>query len=252
MAISTNSVIHYTKKFDNLLGIICNQSFKIKYCVEDLDFIFKANSQLAVNMVSFCDIPLSEVKNHIDSYGSYGIGLSKTWAKKEGLNPVLYVEKDSNFALTFTKQFERMLKLEGEAAEPYKEYVNDFFEFCKYIKLYEGPLKTGKINEDNYRFYDEREWRFSLSDDLLAGIQISGALLSKEYLKDKEGANKKLEEFSLKFSFVDISYIIVDDESEIPDLLKCLDQNFEDKCTARDLKILSTKILTKNQICNDF
>ncbi len=252
MALSTNSVIHYTKKIENLNSIISDKSFRIKYCNENLDCIIKSNNHFAINMVSFCDIPLSDVKKHIDSYGSYGIGLTKSWAKHKGLNPVMYIEENSKLTKNYHKQFERLSKLDEDEMDIHQNFINDFFEFCKYLKLYEGPLKTGKVNSDNYRFYDEREWRYCLTTEDLDKENINSILLSKEYNKNKDEYNQKLIKFRLDFNFNDISYLIVDDESEIPELIKCIENSFEDECTAKQLKILSTKILTKNQICNDF
>ena len=93
MSLSTNSVIHYTDSLSNIKGILKN-GFRIKYCLET--FISKESYfSGAFAMVSFCDIPLSETKNHIKSYGGYGIGLSKEWATENGMNPVLYIDKDS-------------------------------------------------------------------------------------------------------------------------------------------------------------
>lgn len=83
MSISSNSVIHFTNKFDNLKGIILNSGLRVKYCLESL-LLDNYNLEMASPMVCFCDIPLSEVKNHINSYGSYGIGLYKIWAKEKG------------------------------------------------------------------------------------------------------------------------------------------------------------------------
>jgi hypothetical protein len=252
MALSTSSVIHYTKKIENLSNIISDKSFKINYCNENFDCIITSNTHLAISMVSFCDIPLSDVKNHIDSYGSFGIGLTKSWAKNKGLNPVMYIEENSKLTKNYHKQFSRFIKFDDEEKEKYGNFVDDFFEFCKYLKLYEGPLRTEKIDTDNYRFYDEREWRYCLTGEDLKHKDFEAVLSSKKYNDNKDEHNIKLKDFRLEFDFNDISYIIVDDESEIPEIIKCIENSFENSCTAKQLKILSTKILTINQICNDF
>lgn len=70
MSLSTNSVIHYTDSLNNLKGIL-KDGFHIKYCVETFIPINKRTISAAFAMVSFCDIPLSETKNHIISYGGF-------------------------------------------------------------------------------------------------------------------------------------------------------------------------------------
>jgi hypothetical protein len=93
MGLSSNTLIHFTKSIKALSGIL-TEHFKIKYC-QEIVYSISDNSKLIVPMVSFCDIPFSQIINHIDSYGYYGIGLKKEWAEKNGLNPVLYIEKNS-------------------------------------------------------------------------------------------------------------------------------------------------------------
>lgn len=249
MAISTNSVIHYTEKFDNLKGIISTQGFRLKYCLEILNRPPNKNLALAIPMLSFCDIPLSEVKNHIESYGSYGIGLTKDWAKNTGLNPVLYLEKHSNITKHISDQFTRIADLQKTSNKDVT-LQNEFINFISYCKNYEGKLIHGKINDENYRFYDEREWRFVATKNHLKGA--SRIIAGKDYIKAKTDYNNKIKDCIIKFSFNDISYIIVENENEIPEILTVLNDIYEDSCTSKDLKILSTKIITKKQICNDF
>ena len=190
MAISTNSVIHYTERIDNLKSIINCEGFRLKYCLEELEINLDYPISSAIPMISFCDIPLSEIKNHIDSYGSYGIGLSKIWAKKNGLNPVLYLEKDSKISEHIKNQVERiMLSVEQvdekkKLTRPELELQEDMITYVSYCKNYEGKLIRGKVNTENYRFYDEREWRYVGVNEQIAPAPriINGTV----YKKSKE------------------------------------------------------------------
>jgi hypothetical protein len=248
MAISTNSVIHYTERIEYLKGILQCQGFKIKYCMEEINIKPSGAVDAAFPMCSFCDIPLSEVKNHIDSYGCYGIGLTKSWAKKSGLNPVLYIEKNSKLADTFEAQGRRLHKMFQED-NPDHDLMMEYFGFLAYCKNYEGRLVKGKVNSDSYRFYDEREWRYVPSlTELNDGLPF---IFGENYVTDKEGFNNKIKDCYLKFAHSDISYLIVDTEDEIPEMLKTLNEVYEDIATSKELKVLSTKIMTKNQIWND-
>lgn len=249
MAISSNSVIHFTNKIENLKGILNSKGFRLKYCSEHLKFD-GFGLPFANPMICFCDIPLSEVKNHIDSYGSYGIGLYKSWAKDSQLNPVLYIDENSDTAKLMKTAFERFLELHKNE-DAYDQTIFDaFFNLSQYCKNYEGPLKHGKINDEKYRFYNEREWRFVPNEEMLG--KNERAITIREYIKDKEKYNKTLENTYLKFDIENISYIIVNDSDEIPDILELINKVFEDTCTAKQLKILGTKVLTTNQIFNDF
>ncbi|MBL0709893.1 MAG: hypothetical protein JJV99_02585, partial [Colwellia sp.] len=93
MAISTNSIIHYTNSIDILTSIL-QEGFRIRYCSEILRLGNKGHSKAAHPMVSFCDIPLSDSIQHFEAYGEYGIGLSKKWAVNNGINPVIYIDKN--------------------------------------------------------------------------------------------------------------------------------------------------------------
>jgi hypothetical protein len=249
MSISSNSVIHYTSKLENLKGILKESGFKLKYCSELVTLNNNYSLPMATPMVCFCDIPLSEVKNHIDSYGSYGIGLYKTWAKRSGLNPVLYLEKESEISKLVEAQVKRLIELQEKASSD-KILQQTILNIAQYCKNYEGPLKHGKIDNENYRFYDEREWRYIPNIEAIGDAPL--IIHGDKYNKNKDSFNEKIRDKYLKFEISDISYIIVNDDEDIPEILSIINSDYEEKCTARQLKVLGTKIITKNQIFNDF
>lgn len=251
MAISSSSVIHYTNKLENLKGILKSKGFRLKYCLETLDVNLNKEIKFAVPMISFCDIPLSEVKNHIKSYGSYGIGLRKDWAKKNGLNPVLYLEKESHISKIIGSLIARIQELRQDVTRDriIQKGILRLFFFCK---NYDGYLKYGEIDDEKYCFYNEREWRYVPSEEYLVSNGIEPLIIGNEFLNDKVRYNEKIKDTYCFFEPQDISYIIVDNENDIPDVLSMLNEIYEDKCSSKELKILGTRIITKSQIFNDF
>lgn len=248
MAISTNSIIHYTKSIDSLKQIL-GSGFKVKYCYEKIEAAERGYIHSAFPMVSFCDIPLSQVKEHIDSYGEYGIGLRKEWAKSKKLSPVLYFDKDSELMNYLREEFERLnekvKKNELEISD-----IDHFVSIMSYSKNYESDLNRKGNVIKNYRFYNEREWRFVPNKTILG--KAKAFVLGSEYNKDKKKYNDTLEHIRLTFETKDISYIIVKSESEIRMITQSIRNLFANKCTMQEMEILLTRIITTDQILYDF
>ena len=249
MALSSNTLIHITKNKTSLKGILSND-FKIKYCLEktrsaSFDYIF------GVPMVSFCDIPLSQVKNHIKSYGSYGIGLSREWAIKNGLNPVLYIEENSVLAEhTFDVLYDKVL--ENKKVEELTETELALADFFRYTKNYQGELKrNGKLIKKDYRFSDEREWRYCPEKNIL---KKSPYIIDKHehYIKNKSKYNNPISKLRLKFSPDDITYIIIKSEKEISEFVRFLEDTKGKNFTLEQVRRLTTRIITTEQIHTDF
>lgn len=247
MAISTNSIIHYTKSFD-ILSLILKEGFKIKYCAEVLRLGETGSSQAAHPMISFCDIPLSNSSQHFDAYGRYGIGLTKEWAVKNGVNPVLYIDKDSLIAKSIYFLIKERRKSDTNLNKVQKREI---LQIKSYAKNYKGILKRdGETDKKDYIFYNEREWRLIPSKDEINNKPFSISL--KKYYNNKEVYNSSLNDYRYKFDIQDISYIIVEKTNEIPAMVKVLRDIHNHKVSGNDLDILLSKICSTEQILTDY
>ncbi|MEQ1536029.1 MAG: abortive infection system antitoxin AbiGi family protein, partial [Burkholderiaceae bacterium] len=180
MPLSANTLIHFTNNKDALKKIL-EEHFKIFHCKENIVFPTK-NATYIAPMVSFCDIPLSQVKDHIAKYGDYGIGMTKEWGIKKGLNPVLYISKESNFAKNLDAVFRGYLKHPNNSETNLEEKELALHDILRHIKNYEGPLKRKDIAIDNYRYSDEREWRYTPDFKEDCAIVLS----NKEYSSEEQ------------------------------------------------------------------
>jgi hypothetical protein len=249
MPLSANSLFHFTKEKDALYGIL-DQTFKLSYCREEFILGGKPFS-VRVPMVSFCDIPLSAIKNHINSYGSYGLGLSKKWGKREKLNPVLYVEQDSLLSQSCEKALNRFVLEEAKSNEVTDADRLAVLDLLRYIKNYQGLLirSNGTCTPD-YRFSDEREWRFVPAYDEDCEMILEERLYQKDEIR--ELVDEKITPFRLGFHADDVRYIIVQDNSEINDLVKYLKTIKHPRYSPGIVERLITRILTRDQIMEDF
>ena len=95
MAISANTLFHFTYRYDTLISILQSKFFP-RLCLEK-GLWHPGDKKWAIPMVCFCDIPLSNIAEHTRKYGNYAIGIKKTWAIEQGVTPILYVHDKSSF-----------------------------------------------------------------------------------------------------------------------------------------------------------
>ncbi|MBC7776163.1 MAG: hypothetical protein H7246_12075 [Phycisphaerae bacterium] len=299
--LSSNTLFHFTGNASYLVSIL-QEGFKPRYCLENFsmfEFILGTeNTELAVPMVCFCDIPLSKVKDHVVKYGSFGIGMTKDWGIREKVSPLMYVNEKSATTLglsnTISHLYTQQEVLRAFGAQLvgselfYKFSESDTEEesldlttltneqleqHAKFLKIraigdslgeaYSSQLRVIRFTKpyyaekwrkwNNVRFYDEREWRFvpdiqRQKDGLLPWI-------NKERYDDEIGRelfNYRLgQQFPLRFKPEDIKYIIVEKESQVPAIIRQIDNS--DKYNREAIKaMLKSKILTKQQIFDDF
>jgi hypothetical protein len=250
MPLSSNSIIHLTQSLDALKGIIEN-SFKIKYCKESIN-LSESCTDLMIPMVSFCDIPLSEIKDHINKYGNYGIGFTKEWAQRHGLNPVLYLDDNSNLSKSFEIALDSHVMDHDKDFDELEITQQCILDIFRYIKNYQGNLVRKTETKERYRFSDEREWRFVPTAELHADMALSTAYFEdKRNLKNVTKIKSSLDELKLTFEPNDIKYIIIKDDSEISEVLDFLKRVKGKEYSYHDIERLMTRILTTEQIQSD-
>lgn len=248
--ISANTVFHFTN-IEALAGILRN-GFYPSYHTEEYP-AENGSTRQAFPMVCFCDIPLSQIGDHIDLYGKYGVGLSKVWAIRSRLNPVLYLEKSSvlwrKFESVLAHNYEDIIGCykHGVRIDTLIQDRDSLLYMFMYTKPYEGfHYRNGE--QTHKRFYDEREWRHIPDlntldkDELFLGPNK----WSDDLIKKK---NLMLRDHSLIFDLPDIQYLIIEQESERQKMLTMLSKL--EKYSEEETKTLSSRIISAEQIKND-
>lgn len=203
MALSSSSLFHFTKGGPEVLKSILLNGFRVSYCEEAplsayIDhreseagpYLTKPSimgggapfsTTIMVPMICFCDIPLSNIKDHVKKYGKYAIGVEKKWGIKHKLNPVFYIARNSLIAgaiQTDSKQTERNYSKQLNFQQPYQfdlnlfDYDSDNDEIIDHLgkvytlnNLYLKPLGEYDYSYEDQavvlKYYqDEKEWRY--------------------------------------------------------------------------------------------
>lgn len=262
------TLFHFTTKFETLISILDNEFFNISFAREFIQGL-SSNRDFGIPMVSFCDIRLTQLNQHTESYGHYGIGLTKAWADRNKLNPVIYMNKSSsvfdyynNELRVLSRQRSKLKNLcediirTSNSAKEIESAKNKFSKVderyrnltdpLRYMKNYQGNLKRREAPEvSNYIFADEREWRF-VPDIHESNGKV--AIASRDNIKapgGKEKYNEQYKDVKLNFLLNDIRYIIVRSESDVPKMIEFLSKKIGEKNT------LLTRILSTELIGND-
>lgn len=251
--ISSNCLFHFTNSAENLLNIL-EKEFYPHYSLEDLRFISYSSRvdsyyHIAIPMVSFCDLPLSKIKTHISVYGNFGIGMKKSWGLKNGICPVIYANENSTSTRLLQSGIKGVIS-RGEVSEitPISKSLGYQVRF---YKPYTGNFIRNSNLTKNYNYYDEREWRYVPDTESLS---LPFCMYKNKFENSVERAetNKELAtKVKINFNPNDIKYIIIENESQLPAMIRAImriKNKFDEETR---LKLISRIISIKN-IVEDF
>ncbi|QHQ25860.1 abortive infection system antitoxin AbiGi family protein [Pectobacterium parvum] len=157
------TLFHFTKSKRAFNNIIKSSFFKVSYARETIKGP-TSKREFGIPMISFCDIRLSQLEKHTNSYGRFGIGLSKEWAVKNGLNPVVYMSDGCSAFDDYNQQLKRLKKIRLRIKKSLNGNKNSAFTFLneeyrsvigimRYMKNYSGNLeRVGKKNKNKLYF----------------------------------------------------------------------------------------------------
>lgn len=252
-SISANTLFHFTNSREQLLNIL-NVQFQPHYCIEDFRAFYPnlpTPIEIAIAMICFCDIPLANAKRHIDTYGSFGIGLSKEWGMKYGISPVLYTFPNATLGKFLGRILDFVEKSTSHNYEKLKDIRHISQDIFCHFKPYEGYLwRNGSYKDELIRFYDEREWRF-VPEALR--FQIPNIISKKECLNDnlRQKLHADLADcFRLEFEVGDIKYLIVENEDHVVPLLDSI-REMNTRFNEQAVNLLATRIIRVDQLNED-
>ncbi len=245
MKISEDNLYHFTKNKENLKSIIEN-GFIPFFGQEIVQFDDYSDYKIRVESfprVCFTDLPVNLIQNHKDKYGAYAIGMKKDWAIKNGMNPILYIQKNSAIGTTLSLLIERIFNFHenlrvDEKINPSQELVLQSFlklndMIGRFAKQYEiddnSPhikINDSLIKRDKGRFYDEREWRYVphqyKQEEIFETFKVFPA--SKV---NKEDLYKISQKYILSFELQDIASIVIPKDEKDSFVQRTLAEKFD-------------------------
>jgi hypothetical protein len=242
---SDDFLYHYTKK-EHLVSIM-KGSFKPFYCLESISYIFDIDdpndltASHAVPIICFSDIP-KERHNYFNHNSDYGIGMTKKWAEKKGLTPVIYTHPGSLLAAALMYFVDKSIKeIQNHQAKNYGDdnSISLILLLCKPYKGFEYDKDNKTFKAEKTIFYDEREWRY-----IPTYFDRLDLVLEKITYEDSALLNQKNqilhEKNSLDFGVNDIHCIILKSDSEIEEFMNEIAMS--NKYTKEELEIIKEKI----------
>ena len=232
--ISSNLLYHFTKDSDILVSIIKN-GFWPMTAIEDISFMLPKykEARIGIPMVCFTDIPIDLIDEHMKEYGSFGIGMKKEWGIKNGLNPVSYVLKDSEFYNSFN-HLQYIAVHNASELDKGKKEMQKTLEMMIAFMNYAGFLKEYSSDKslNSKPYYDEREWRYlpPFADENANIKGYCNRLMPDDVdnQEEKEKLNKHMRQrYTLKFGPDDVEKIIVPDEVEASLLRHKFEKSYE-------------------------
>ena len=221
--LSSSTLFHFTSSLDVIEKILDGG---IKYGMFAEKFP-KGKMAYFIRGISFCNIPLSMISEHVDWYGKYAIGIKRRKLREMGVSPVFYIHSG-------TKLFPSSKNVSTLINNPFLCYLKQYLGY-QFHKTEQKYLKKS--------FIDEKEWRIFAGTPSIEKYDSMEALEERRKLKDD---NTPTEE-PLKVSLDMIEYIILESAADFGDFDDYLKSRFPE-----DRERFLPKVLFYSQIKKDF
>lgn len=244
---SANSIFHFVKEQRFLFSAIQHKRLSPRYCKEDIEYLGLKNQGEVIKSVAilekcFCDIKLHSIMqplavkringesfddcklSHPEFYGGFGIAFSKKWAIHHNLQPLHYINAESDEVESFQKAFE-FATVQDDLDDVLVD--NILYRLC-YLKPLSGKMprrEESQLVEYIKNFHDEREWRYIPTLKALKEVRKERVIFKELTPMEVDSINDQLENdeyetIALKFDYSDIVYILVPDYEARDNLIR--------------------------------
>lgn len=245
--IDPNTLYNFTTDLKWLLNSLERKMLSPRYNDEDISYLkIQKHKSVLIPMKCFCDINISKLSHHMEWYGDYGIAFDKEWGISNGLQPVQYINANSNLRNDMSEVLKTIFNKPGASSNP--DFESFVLHELLYYKPYQGRVrKNGAKTLKNKCFADEHEWRYIPNTDLIGMPQI--VFDNSDCIKDFNDAlfaSKELSLISLKFNYSDIKHVVVnsdDDYQKIVEAINRWDIDEKEKFTILSRVIVWNKLI---------
>ena len=233
--LSSHTLFHFTSAYNVIEKILTPVSpqrisgFKFSKIYEKI-----AGTKLAyfVDSISFCDIPLSMIKNHVNWYGAYAIGVKRSALKTLGASPVYYTHSRT----------EGIPHNSSSNSVAFYDSVPWFTSRLKQVYGKQVFDNGGNLTFKNRKFYNEREWRIVGNVNQLDVITYRNESELIKYKKQIPSSNLQ----NIEVGIDDIEYIILERTADLHNFIL-----FVNKFYPTSQNELLAKVLLYDKLKND-
>lgn len=298
---SANTLFHFVTKDTYLQAALQRRALVPRYCTENIEYLELDSephqfSEIQVLQKCFCDIPFHKLADsfnvqgtgasfnslsqsekdeigkhntHFDYYGRYAISFSKKWGEKNGLQPIQYINTESNFSRYFSIAIKEAMSADSIPPAIEKDVLYRI-AFCKPLRgiMHRRVKRTAgsavdAVDVEIYKnFHDECEWRYVPRFEDLSDFRIQSIIANPNLMQLANSINQRLEaeeyrRLWLEFEYDDIRYIVVPDAAArvklIGTILDLPDSQFQQgESISIQKSILVSKILVLDEIRKDW
>lgn len=219
-----DTLFTFTTEFQWMTFSLKTKMLSPRYCEEDIRYLkVRGMRRMAYPMKCFCDINLNKLGTHMLWYGCNGLAFSKSWGMERNIQPVQYINPDSELRKDFTEAFRSALGEDNRGeSKSHVKLKNFLLHELMYYKPYQGTAVQRTTKKKHKKcFSDECEWRFVPKVSELGMPQIiTEKFLSGKVLQEYSDSLGGIPEVSLSFEYEDLKYVIVESRHDYFELMR--------------------------------